>query len=195
MKRELSGIIIVVLSLGIAFSGCFGENNQKQINQQNEELITASILNLLLTIEDLPEGYSENYSGIEYTSEFSSGSNETFTIWFSKGNISNPDEYDLITCELNKFNSIEEAEIAYSTIIEYMMTIGNFEVIDGSIDVIGRESKAITKNGYNDFLTFRISNVIGVMSSTNYSFTIDLAKIVEQRIYNSTDSNVLKELD
>ena len=185
MKRELSGIIIIILLLGIAFSGCFDENNQKQINYQNEDLITASIFNFFLTIEDLPEGYSVNYSGSEYTSEFSSGSNETFTIWFSKGNISNPDEYDLITCELNKFNSIEEAEIAYSTIIEYMMTIGNFEVIDESIDIIGRESKAITKDGYNDFLTFRISNVIGVMSSNNLSFTIDLAKIVEQRIYDS----------
>jgi len=186
MKGVLVYIIIFVLFLGIAFSGCFDENNQKQINYQNEDLITESIFNFFLTIEDLPEGYSVNYSGTE-TSEFSSGSNETFTNWFSKGNISNPDEYDLITCELNKFNSIEEAEITYSTILEYMMTIGNFEVIDESIDVIGRESKAITKDGYNDILTFRISNVIGVMSSTNMSFTIDLAKIVEQRIYNSTD--------
>jgi len=169
MKRELSGIIIVVLLLVIAFSGCLGENNEKQINQQNEELITASVLNLLLTTEDLPEEYSENYSGIEYTSEFSSGSNETFTIWFSKGNISNPDEYDIITCELNKFNSIEKAEIAYSTILEYMITIGNFEIINGSIDAIGGESKAITKNGYNDILTFRISNVISCnFKSDNY---------------------------
>ena len=187
MNKNLIIFGIIFLLICVGLTGCFEENNQKQINQQSEEPITASIQNLLLTIEDLPVDYSENYSGSEYTSEFSSGSNETFTIWFSKGNISNPDEYDIITCELNKFYSIEKAEIVYSTILEYMMTIGNFEVIDGSIDVIGRESKAITKNGYNDILTFRISNVIGVMSSTNYSFTIDLVKIVEKRIYDSID--------
>ncbi len=189
MKRKLLIISIIVLILGITLSGCFEENNQKQNNNQTGELITTSIQNLLLTIEDLPEDYSEKYRGEEFTSEFSrfpqDKPTETFKIEFSKGNTSNEDEYDYITCELNKFNSIEKAEIGYNTTIEYIITTGNFEVIDESINIIGNESKAITKEGYNDFLTFRILNVIGLMSSDNLLFTIELAKIVEQRIYDS----------
>lgn len=181
MEKKLLTIGIIFLLLTVGLSGCSEENKSKQI----EELITASILTLLLTIEDLPEGYSVNYSGTEYTSEFSSSSNETFTIWFSKGSISNPDEFGFITCELNKFNSIQEAETVFSNTIEYMMIVGGFEVIDGSINVIGTESKAITKPGYDHIFSFRISNIIGVLSSTDYSFTVDLAEIVEQRIYDS----------
>jgi len=189
MKRKVLIIPIIVLIVGINLSGCFEENNEKKNNKQNKELVTASLLNLILTIEDLPEDYSEQYRGKEYTSEFSrfpqDKPTESFKIEFSKGNISNHHDYTLITCELNKFNSIEEAEIGYSTTIEYIITTGNFEVINESINIIGNESKAITKAEYREVLTFRILNVIGVMSSNNLTFTIELAKIVEQRIYDS----------
>ncbi|MCK4901936.1 MAG: hypothetical protein KAS76_01150 [Thermoplasmatales archaeon] len=189
MKKKLLVFALIFLLLVIAFSGCLEENKSKQSENQIEELITASILILLLTVEDLPEGYSVNYSGTEYISEFSSFPPdepiESFTIWFSKGSISNPDDFGFISCELNKFNSIEEAEIAFNTTIEYMIVVGSFEVIDGSINVIGTESKAITSPGYDHVVCFRISNIIVVMSSTDYSFTIDLAEIVEQRIYDS----------
>ncbi len=189
MKRKLLIISIIVLMLSIILSGCFEENNQKQNNKQTEELITASVQNLILTIEDLSEDYSEKYRGEEFVSEFSRFPQdkpiETFKIEFSKGNISNEDEYEYITCELNKFNSIENAEKGYNTTIEYIITTGNFDVINESINIIGNESKAITKEEYNDFLSFRILNVIGLMSSNNLSFTIELAKIVEQRIYDS----------
>lgn len=188
MKRKLLIITIIVIVLGIILSGCFEDNNQKQDNQ-NKGLVTESVLNLLLTIEDLPENCSEQYKGKDYTSEFSRYPQykpiEYYKIEFSKGNISNQDEYEIITCELNKFDSIEKAEIAYNTTIEYIITTGNYEVVEESINIIGNESKALTKEGYREVLTFRILNVIGVMSSKNLSFTIELAQIVEQRILDS----------
>ena len=150
-----------------------------------EELITAPLSSLLLTVDDLPEDYSVSYSGTGDGSQFSSDSNETFTILFSKENISNPNELGFITFELNKFDSIEETETVFSNVIEYMMFIGGFEVIDESINLIGTESKAITNPGHDHIFSFRISNIICVMSSTDYSLTVDLAKIVEQRIYDS----------
>jgi len=187
MKRILLFISTIIIILGIILGGCFEDNNQN--NKQNDQLVTASVLDLLLTIDDLPEDYSELYRDSEYTSEFSrypkDKPTESFKIGFSKGNSSNQDEYVIITCELNKFNSIEKAEIGYSPTLEYIITTGNFEVINESINIIGNESKAITKEGYDDFLTFRVLNIIGLMSSNNLSYTIELAKIVEQRIYNS----------
>lgn len=167
--------------IAVGLSGC-NEQNKQQI----EKLVSVSISTLLLTIEDLPDGYSEYYNGTEYTSEFSSGpTTESFAIWFSKGNISNQSECDLVTCELNKFNSINDANEMYDNTIAYMKLVGDFKTVDGSINILGYESEALTKPGYTDIISFRISNVIVVMGSTNYSSTIGLARIVEQRIYDS----------
>lgn len=188
MKRKLLTITIIVILLGIFLSGCFEKNNQ---NHENEKkgIVTESVVNLLLSIEDLPENCSLKYKGMEYTSEFSRYPEhkpiQYYKIEFSKGNISDPDDYELILCELNKFDSIEKAEIGYNTTLEYIITTGNFDVMEESINIIGNESKALTKENYREVLTFRISNVIGVMSSNSLSYTIELAQIVEQRIYDS----------
>ena len=186
MKGKLLSVLFVVILLAIVFSGCFEENN-KQTEKQSSKLVTSPLRTLALTIDDLQQDYSEYYNGSEYASEFSGNANETFVIWFSRGDTSNPEEYDLVTCELNKFDSINESESAYETVINYMMQIGGFQDVDSSIDIIGEKSKALTKSGYPDIFSFRISNIICVMSSTDYSTTIDLANIVEQRIYNSIE--------
>ena len=111
MKRKLLIITIIIIILGTFLSGCFEENNQNQDNE-NQGLVTESILNLLLSIEDLPENCSVQYKGKEYTSEFSRYPEykpiQFYKIEFSKGNISDPDDYELILCELNKFDSIEK---------------------------------------------------------------------------------------
>ena len=135
MKRKLLITSIIMLLLSVNLSGCIDENNQKQNNNNTEGLITTSIIDFLLTLEDLPEGFSEKYSGEQYTSEFSRFPQdkpiEYYSIGFSKGNSSNESGFEIITCELNRFSSIEDAENAYSPTIEYIITEGNFEVIDG----------------------------------------------------------------
>jgi hypothetical protein len=188
MKKKLLIISIIILFLSANFCGCIEENEQKQ-NNNTKGLITTSIIDLLITIEDLPEGFIEKYSGEQYTSEFSRYPEnkpiEYFAIGFTKGNTSNESGYEIITCELNRFSSIEDAEKAYSPTIEYIITEGNFEVIDGSINIIRNESNGITRDGFSEFLSFRILNVIGLVSSKDFSYTYDLAEIVEQRILDS----------
>jgi hypothetical protein len=187
MKKKILIISIIILTLCVTFSGCVENNNQKQ----NGTLITDTVANFKITDEDLPEGYIKKYEGEDFTSQFSHYPEEkpieALKIEFSKGNASNQDEYDYITCELDKFNSIENAEIAFTSTLDYIITTGNFEVINETINIIGNESKAITKEDYYDFLAFRILNVIILISSKDFSFTFELARIIEERIYDSFD--------
>lgn len=185
MKRKKLTISIFILMLCATFSGCVENNNQKQ----NGALITDTVANFKITIEDLPEGYIKKYEGEDFTSQFSRHPEEkpieALKIEFSKGNSSNQDEYDYITCELNKFDSIENAEIAFTSTLDYIIITGNFEVINETINIIGNESKAITKEEYYDFLAFRIFNIICLISSKDFTFTFELAEIIEERIYDS----------
>jgi hypothetical protein len=182
-------IPIILILLIISFSGCIEENNQN--NSQTKGIITSSIKNLLLTIDDLPNGFKGLYQGNErqMTSEFSRYPEdkpvEYYVIGFSKGNSSNESGYEIITCELNRFSSIEDAKNAYSPTIEHIIDVGEFDVIDGSINVIGNESKGITKENYSDVLSFRILNVIGLIGSKDFTTTLELSEIVEERILDS----------
>jgi len=188
MKRKIIFLSIIVILISTSFSGCLENNNQ---NQNNKGMITTSIIEYLLTIDDLPKGFKELYNGSDrqVTSEFSrypvDKPVEFYSRGFSKGNSSNESGYEIITCELNKFSSIEDAENAYTPTIEYLISEGFFDVIDGSINVIGNESKGITREGYSKFLSFRIYNVIGLLSSNTYTTTLELSQIVEERILDS----------
>jgi hypothetical protein len=154
-------------------------------------MITTSIIDYLITIEDLPGGFKEFYFGSDKqaTSEFSRYPEdkpvEFYSIKFSKGNSSNESGYEIIECELNRFSSIEDAENAYTPTIEYLISEGEFDVIEGLVNVIGNESKGITREGYPKFLSFRIYNVIGLISSNTYTTTLELSEIVEERILDS----------
>ena len=135
-----------------------------------------------LKIEDLPSDYIQYYTGKKYLSVFSNQSSESLVTWFSKGNISSLKESELVSCELNKFNSTNNAIQRFNETIDILISIGNFSIINESINIIGDESKSLEKKGYTDLLAFRIKNIIVVMSSPEYSLTLELAKIVEQRI-------------
>jgi hypothetical protein len=188
MNKKLLITSIIILLLSINLSGCIDSKNQKQ---NNKGMITTSIIEYLLTIEDLPEGFKELYNGSDrqVTSEFSRYPEdkpiEFYSRGFSIGNNSNESGYEIITCELNRFSSIEDAENAYTPTVEYLISEGDFEVIDGSVNVIGNESKGITREGYPKFLTFRILNVIGLVSSYSFTKTLELSEIVEERILDS----------
>jgi hypothetical protein len=190
MKRKILAISIIVILLVITFSGCTENNNHK--NNNNKGMITTSIIEYIITLDDLPNGFKEFYNGTDeqVTSEFSRYPEvkplEFFARGFSKGNSSNETGYEIITCELNRFETIEDAENAFSPTIEYLITAGEFDVIDGSVNVIGNESKGITRENYQySFLAFRIYNVIGLVSSYSFARTLELSQIVEERILNS----------
>ena len=188
MKRKIIFLSIIVILISTSFTGCLENNNQKQ---NNNGIITSSIIDYFITIEDLPEGFKELYFGSDRqaTSEFSRYPEdkpvEFYSIKFSKGNSSNESGYEIITCELNRFASIDEAENAYTPTIEYIISEGEFDIINGSVNVIGNESKGITREGYSSILSFRIFNVIGLVSSNSYTTTLELSEIVEDRILES----------
>jgi hypothetical protein len=185
MKIKLLVTLIIVLLISVTISGCIEEKIQ------NKGLITSSIKDFLLELDDLPDGFKKMYGGTDKqtTSEFSRYPEkkpvEYYAKGFSIGNMSNETGYQVVTCELNRFKSIEDAEAAFDPTIDYIITQGLFDIINDSIDIIGNESKGITKRGYNLFLIFRILNVIGLVSTENFAYTIELSEIVESRILES----------
>ena len=175
-------IFVTFLLAGILFStGCFEKDSGGQSNKPNE----ISLGDLIITIDDLPKNYTQYYSGNKYLSEFSNNSSESLVKWFTDGLVPDLKNNDLITCELNRFNSTDDAKNRYDETIEYFINERNFTIITGSINRIGDESKDLEKEGFTDLLTFRLSDIIVVISSKNYTYTYELAKIVEQRINDS----------
>ena len=190
MNKKLLAISIIIILIVITFSGCTENNNQN--NNNNKGMLTTSIIDYLITLDDLPNGFKEFYNGTDkqVTSEFSRYPDdkpvEFFARGFSKGNSSNETGYEIVTCELNRFETIEDAENAFSPTIEYLIVAGEFDVIEGSVNIIGNESKGITRDNYQySFLAFRIYNVIGLMSSYSFERTLELSQIVEERILES----------
>jgi len=180
--RNVVFVIFIVIATTL-FSGCFEEDQPNQ----NKKTETVSLKDLGLKTEDLPSGYMQYYTGFSYLSEFSNSSSESLVTWFINGSISNLTESGLITCELNKFNISSDAGQQFKKTIDYLISDRNFSIINGSINRIGDESKGLEKEGFTDILAFRISNIIVVISSPDYSITFNLAKIVEQRIKNSNN--------
>ncbi len=181
MKEKKIIFVIFIVITTILLSGCFEENQ----SNQNKKIETVSLKDLGLRTEDLPTGYIQYYIGDSYLSEFSNQSSESLVKWFINTSNSNLTPGSLITCELNKFNSTIDASQRLKDTIDFLISDRNFSIINGSINRFGNESKSLEKDGFTDLLVFRISNIIVVMSSPDYSFTIDLAKIIEQRIKNS----------
>lgn len=181
MKEQKIIFVVFIIFASILLSGCFEEDP----SNQNKKNTTISLRDLGLKTEELPSGYIHYYTGTNYLSGFSNQSEESIQSWFTNGSISNLTESGLISCELNKFNSTNNAIQRFKDTIDILISIGNFSIINESINIFGDESKSLEKKGFTDLLVFRIKKIIVVMSSPEYSLTIDLAKIVEQRIKNS----------
>ena len=180
--NKLKAIFVTFLMFMILFSiGCFEEEKRSE-SKKNDEV---TLSDLMITIDDLPNNYTQYFSGKKYLSEFSNRSSESLVKWFTDGIVPDLKTNDLITCELNKFNTSEDAIDRYERTIQYFINERNFSVISDSINRIGDESKDLEKEGFTDLLTYRLSNFIVVMSSKNYTFTYELAKIVEQKINDS----------
>jgi len=181
MKIKMSFFVVFIVISTIVFTGCFEQEGKKQ-----EEPAIVALKDLCINVDDLPDDYTQYYSGYLYLSEFSNQSNDAIVKWFTRGTFTNLKDSDLITCEINKFNTIDDAIQIYTNTIDYFLSERNFSIINGSINRIGDESKDLEKQGFTDLLTYRFSNYIVVMSSEDYSYTYELAKIVEQRIKDIT---------
>jgi hypothetical protein len=175
--KKILFIAFIVIATSL-FSGCLVQNKPEQKPKE------ITINDLCINVDDLSEKYIQYYSGFLYLSEFSNQANESIVKWFTRGYPSNLTESGLITCEINRFNNTDDAILIYKQTNDFLISERNFTIINDSINMIGDESKDLEKKGFTDLLTFRLSNYIVVMSTEDYSYTFELAKIVEQRIKN-----------
>jgi len=173
---------ITILLVGIGFSGCIEEKS-------TEILVTASVNTLSLTVDDLPEGFSEVFNESPSSIPGLVESPTEYYVVSFLGNYSN--KTTEIQFGLLKFNSSEVASTNYSTLILYFTIYSDTELITDSIDKIGDESKAFSDfTGYSIHYYFRVSNVVGMMhiyGNNSYYFAFDLVKIVEDRILGCMD--------
>ena len=152
--------------------------------------ITTPAESLVITIDDLPEGYKICANRTEEHGKIVDPI-ESYSVIYSKGNCSNASE--------GLFSIIIKFDISFDASIFYNMT--KFPVLEkekhkirnDSVNAIGDESFAHyttldqTQNDSQIYLWFRISNIVGLIKVPyDYSLAYELAEIVEQRIYNST---------
>ena len=178
MKIKKILLVAFILTVASVLSGCLAQNEPVK----KPETVTLS--DLCINVDDLEDDYIQYYSGYLYLSQFSTQSNESIVKWFTRGYPTDLKESGLITCEINRFSFTEEAIEIYQQTNDYFISERNFTIINDSVNRLGDESKDLEKEGFTDLLTFRLSNYIVVMSSDNYSYTFELAKIVEKRIKN-----------
>lgn len=178
-KQFVITTIAVLLVTFLGLSGCQEETS-------TGKLVTASVNTLALTLDDLPEDFKEigNNSGIFMGGPIDAP-NESYSIHFV-GNY--PDERAEVRFEIYKFNSSELAIANYNTLINLIIQGSNLELIDDSVNKIGDESKALSDNIIT-FFYFRISNIVCIINvdipGNGYTLASNLAKKVEQKIYNS----------
>lgn len=148
-----------------------------------DKSITVSPESLVLSIDDLPEGYIY-CANRSHEMGLIINPTDVYSVIFSKGNCSNRTE-GLISI-IFKFDSSFDASIEYN---QNRLTVlpDSQRIINDSIDTIGDESFAhFVGPALNDSLIyfwFRLSNVVGLINVANdYSFALELTEIVEQRI-------------
>lgn len=184
MNKNLIIIVIAVLLVCVGLSGCIEEKS-------TEKLVTAPVNTLALTVDDLPEGFSEvGNKSLSSVPVLADSPTESYAVIFL-GNYSNQ---TIIKPEIHfgllKFNSSEVASNNYNTLILYFTTYSDDKLIDDSINKTGDESKAFSNFTGSIHYYFRVSNVVGIMNiygNNSYSFAFDLVKIVEDRILESMD--------
>jgi len=147
MNKQLIAAGIIVVLLVVGFSGCIEEKS-------TETLVTAPVNTLILTLNDLPEGFSEKGNGSPSSSMpgLTDAPTESYAVIFM-GNYSN--QTTEIQFVLLKFNSSEVAITNHNTLIFYITAFGKVELINDSVNKTGDESKAFSDSVGNTYFYFR----------------------------------------
>ncbi len=144
---------------------------------------------LVLTKEDLPEGYKICNNGTDEPGRIVDPI-DSFSRAFAKENCTSFE--DSLLSVIMTFSSSFDASIFYH---ETKMPVILYEIekiIDGSVDSIGDNSFAHylgeKLNSSQIYYWFRISNIVGLLKVPyDYEFAQNLAELVEQKIYDSRD--------
>lgn len=210
MKKQLLIVGITAILIAVGLSGCTEQTQDETKDETaNGNLVTAMLNTLSLTLNDLPEGYT-NTSELYDTNPQTPNSLESYQGGFS---YDVDDEKCGISVGLVKFDTIENAGLAFKNYdrefhytyyedpsVSYMgvtpvkisesfgdesnMSVGDFSEFSSTYNFMSRT-----------IIVFRISNVVVTIfkddwsnvedpdpSDTNLAFSIDLAKIIESRI-------------
>jgi len=192
MKKEILIVFgITILILCISFSGCNEESSSKKPVSQLMD-------NFAITLDDLPYGYykiNEDFNDTLYTASF---------VYQSLPLFGNDIGYPFVMLSIIKFNSINDSIIYYQYTTQLNITGVNITTLQ-DIERIGDESKFqlyqgepehhSIENRSNYQLKIRIKNFFVAFNIWGYtdteidyiSFTINLAKIVEDRIYTNLE--------
>jgi hypothetical protein len=177
-KKLLAIIIIVALITTIFLIVIFQENNA------NIDTISAKSLNL--NLKDLPDGYIEcSHNDSNHQLLMLYKTKGSYRVLFFKGDCSNwAQGVDSITVI---FNSTDDS----INFFKNSTAIFRGPDVEEARNILGDESYGIEVQNANNIigyaLCFRISKIVAVISylSVDYTFAFNLAKIVEQRIYDS----------
>jgi len=191
MEKKTKIIVIAVVIVAI-----IGLSATLLVLFKSESVIR--INDLALTSKDVPNGYAKGPEYYNSNAEAELGStypgiSEAYWVYFEH----NSDTSKKIVCAILKFESADLANDSFDFYTPAGSTTSDlFELVD--VDTIGEESVVktanISDNGINHLqttATFRISNIIVSIitildpEEDNLSLTLNLAKIVEQRIYDS----------
>lgn len=189
MKKIATLGITILLLMVVGLSGC-------QQQDEGEALISASLVTFSITKDDVPENFTKSGNTTHFVldGDVTDDPIEHYRAWFENPGYIDPidasnytvDQY--IYYELNKYVNIDMAIEEYESDAYYYHS--DHTIINNSYNSIGDQSLAYLM--YQDnvswyLLYFRISNVVVSFYNVNttYQLAYDLAKIVEQRIYDS----------
>jgi|GEM_PF-1277239 len=185
-KQFITFGIAILLVAVVGLSGCFE-------NKPSTTTLSAKSLNL--TLDDLPQGYVEcvsSNSSPEIENPIYKPRESDRKI-FALGEILSENWPKSIDSMIFVFNSTQESRNFFNNHTGNFFTGGS--IFEGANNTIGEESRVIKMwdSGFNEFIAygcyFRISSVVVIVLYIylDYSFTTDLAKIIEQRIYDALE--------
>jgi hypothetical protein len=200
-NKKLSKIVVIFVIIGIAGVSMFYMMKDTElfatssIKNDDEKTTSISLKSLSLALNDLPEGYELYWDNtisddeeVVYFAKFNYNGSEqeeyaNISIWLYK-----PHKEEFM---IERVNSLEETFDIY-----YEMYNHIYEEIPRKI---GEESYIVTTDtthstkesivpGISTFIALNIGEVtchISWMQSENFDYLFDLAKIVEQKIYDN----------
>ena len=193
LMKFLAIFVIIILCVSVFFLTHENELSLSSTLIIEEKPVESKLKPYSLTLDDLPEGYEieedHNYGDEEenfYWIRFSYTGNET-------------EKYAYIslsfTEDISNSSTIEDDEIKkwreYVDFVFYNATEIKREIGDDSYIVIHNTSDSLKDSFVPMIITsifFRISNICCYLSwqqDNNFDYLFDLAKIVEQRMYDS----------
>ena len=195
IKSNVKFLIIVISILFISLSLSIATYNNPIINFQNndlknEQIFTASLEDIILTEDDILDIFEFNASRSSEQINNKGDILEWYVHRFTTINISDAFEYQDISISLTKYNTTERAiKVVNGNLEKNMQSYTSSQIKIGDESYTwneGEEESLLEKRSYSIY--FRVANVVCSLDTwVNYSYTYELARIVEQRIYESTE--------